>query len=446
MIHDRKKICKSTIHCLLLAIAATGLGGCLHGKSKIPQMNVAAMPGGGGGNAGGAGGDGNENTGGGNQNTGGGGTGGGGGGGPTTTTTITPPSLTKPNSFYVTVQGDNVSAPSPDSTTVSITKGPWQESTIAAAQAAEVDDVINTANANPGSKIFRQDASAELSASGIGQKSTAGPLWAVTDGCVPGTNGCDILTYSHFNIDTDTATQGGVAVNEQNFDPNKPVDTVERQVSDFTSITGLENAKYGLYHEEIRSAFYTIDQNGDPQVDLTKGPATQSATYGSWFGGGTPTPAADMTALQNNNVQATYYGHFGGHEVVSNNGTVTTSQIHGSSMLNASFGNGTVTGSASDLNRYGGNGGPAAAGYDIGFNGTISGNTYSGTANYTPVGGGSTSGTGTHEGGFFGAGDPNIGPPEVAGAVAVKGAAPGVTGTTTVTGSYGGRNIAAPVP
>lgn len=114
--------------------------------------------------------------------------------------------------------------------------------------------------------------------------------------------------------------------------------------------------------------------------------------------------------------------------------------LSGSAEITANFGTGTVSGRVSHMRQDG----FINTNTDILMNGTISGNTYSGSAGLVDAGtntavGGTT--RSTHSGGFYGA---NAG--EVAGALTIEAATnPGLprfgvgTGRVAVTGAYGGK-------
>lgn len=156
--------------------------------------------------------------------------------------------------------------------------------------------------------------------------------------------------------------------------------------------------------------------------------ASRSSAQSGGFFSGTPTAQSAMPG----NITATYFGGFNGYASTST-GVATLS---GSSALTANFSAGTVTGTIGSIANLAG----SAQGYGISMNGTINGNTFSGTSAFTnsSFGAGTASTTSSAlNGGFFGAGAT-----QAAGALQLSGNASNIGSTTTpttVVGGFGGK-------
>jgi hypothetical protein len=163
------------------------------------------------------------------------------------------------------------------------------------------------------------------------------------------------------------------------------------------------------------------------------------------FHAGSATPVAQLP------VTATYSGFFVGDEFRIGASTGASTPIIGHAKLNADFGKGTVSGTATNLMNNGTPVPPAPLPYDLRFNGTISGNTYTGTTAFTNSTGNIYFGTPAITngpaiptavssgltGGFYGPGGA-----ETTGAVRIQGLAPATAGgtiNTVVTGSFGAK-------
>lgn len=132
-------------------------------------------------------------------------------------------------------------------------------------------------------------------------------------------------------------------------------------------------------------------------------------------------------------VTATYEGLFMGVQTHQGKSAFTgLTPIVGNSRQTANFSAGTITGTVTGLQQNGDvRFGPAS--YGLATNGTISGNTYTGTVGFIDAAG-TPAGNVTHSnlsGGFYGANAA-----ETAGALAVSGSAPG-TGNIDVVGAFG---------
>lgn len=162
-----------------------------------------------------------------------------------------------------------------------------------------------------------------------------------------------------------------------------------------------------------------------PLADASYGLFAITTSSGASLGGyhyGNATSAASMPTTS-----AVYNGKFTG---VSINQFGASNELSGTSTMNANFGSGTVNGTVSNLTSS-----SVSVGYGLSMAGTISGNTYSGTAGFTnPAGTPSGAATASAlNGGFYGAGAA-----ETAGALTVQGTS-GAGGPVAITGAFGGR-------
>lgn len=326
---------------------------------------------------------------------------------------------------------------------------------------ASVPNWVKDILAQPGNSampVFTRSVSASITggAGGVPNSSVSGAqYWAAQTGCT-------LTTCGAPNIDVDNfvATQGGVAVTQNNVQFNQTPVILRGQTiyqdswiaqGNMAASTwhGLQNSYIGQYSDQSLSFLVTgLNSSGDPVT----GPISGSVTTG-YFHGGNATPAADMTSLKTSNVQATYSGYFRGMALQSgpmtsiDGGPGTATQLGGNLSMNANFGSGAVNGNISNIQRpdpASTSGGGIVQPYGITMTGTMNGANYSGTAQYTdPTRGTGTAAiaggpTGQMIGGFYGANAA-----ETAGTVRITGTAPGTgpgTGAnTTLIGGFGGR-------
>jgi hypothetical protein len=165
-----------------------------------------------------------------------------------------------------------------------------------------------------------------------------------------------------------------------------------------------------------------------PLTDAAFGLAYTASAGSAYVGGyhyGNATALASMPTAT-----ATYAGKFSGIEV----SRFGIGDIKGTSALTANFGAGTVNGNVTNMTL--GSGG--SAGYGLSMNGTITGNTYSGTTGFTTTTGAPTVSVtaSSMNGGFYGAGAA-----ETAGALTVQGTPLPTTtlGPVAVVGAFGGK-------
>ena len=414
--------------------------------------------------------------------------GGGGGGGPAaTTTTATTTSTTgttgtgttgttgsagtsgSGNSFYVTLPitgltgtpgntnpafgpPGNQSAATGSTTTV-IKPTAWT-------QVTTIDpnnqDMVDYAKAHPGDLLYSRTSSVAMTNGPVGATSSSATLtqWApassfftsqvngVNSGaCTPNSTGCKSAfngNFGGFQGGAEAATQNGAPVTQTTVNINQPVN-IRHQEGSANNLGGyLQDSYIGQYSDQSLTAKLITTANGP---DLDPNNTTGSVTTGFYFAGNA-TPTADMTTLKSGNVKATYTGAFQGTQLVGSTASDIFSGNFPGVTLNADFGKGTVAGNVYNLqtatNCTSTSCTQTPLSYGLAVNGTISGNSYSGTTSFTGVatapGAAATGGTGNLLGGFFGAGAA-----ETAGVVRVTGTAPGVTGTTSVIGAYGAK-------
>lgn len=319
---------------------------------------------------------------------------------------------------------------------------------------AQVDrsSVVNEAN-KTGGTVYRRKHAGTVSITGgpslaNGTHQFTNPDnetdYVVTDGCHPKSSGCAIYFSS---LDPDdlqdgSVSQNGKEVTSNTFDPSKPLDADAKIYVDYTGAvvpksSPFASAQYATVGQFTREAgtLVLVDQGGSYTADT----ANSSLSRVSGFSyGGSATPSADMDALRNQSVKATYAGAFGGEVYSEENGTVIAAPVTGLMNLSADFGKGTVTGSTTSTgliyNTVNTGGSIVGLGYGIAIDADITGNSFAGTSHFIDAND-DKSGTGISKGGFFG---PNAA--EIAGVAQVSGTAPGTnpTVTTTVQGALVG--------
>ncbi len=401
---------------------------------------------------------------------------------PTTTTTTTTPTTTTTTTTTPTTttvaQGNAFLISIPDVTTGAIAgKSPNTGSTVAFGATGSWSQVANPAtnasvpqwvkdelalplpNGSTTLSVYTRPVSATITggAGGVPNGSISGLQYVLTGGCTPGTAICG---SPNPGVDSFVATQGGKVVDEKTVVAGAtPVLLKGQVINQDTWIyqgvganppwggTGpLRDSHIGQYSDVSLSFLVTgFNSDGGPITSAPSGSVTTGFFYG-----GNATPAADMTALKNANVNATYNGYFRGTALqtgpmtTADGGPGTASELNGQLSMAASFGSGNVGGNIFNLQRSDNNGGGIAQPYGVKLDGTMSGSSYSGTAQYTAAatapGAAAISGgpSGQMIGGFFG---PNAA--ETTGVLRIQGTAPGTgpgTGAnTTLIGGFGGK-------
>ncbi|MEQ1697570.1 MAG: transferrin-binding protein-like solute binding protein [Hyphomicrobiaceae bacterium] len=213
--------------------------------------------------------------------------------------------------------------------------------------------------------------------------------------------------------------------------PGNPASFSVGQMAGGATMTGINSGTlYNLSSssdqyissDSYTDAFVTKITGAAPLTDAVYGSYSSGAMPSGQLGGfftGTPTSQAQMPG----NITATYSGGFVGYEVTNS----TVYEVAGASSVTANFGAGTVSGAVSSLtNLYG-----TPSAYGLSMTGTITGNTYNGTAGFTGAGAPTTT-TSAMNGAFYGSAAT-----QTAGALSVTGT--GAGGATTVVGGFGGR-------
>jgi C-lobe and N-lobe beta barrels of Tf-binding protein B len=193
-----------------------------------------------------------------------------------------------------------------------------------------------------------------------------------------------------------------------------------------TSSNGLTQA----YANTSGSTAVTVSKDAGAAGQLTDamyGVVVTSNSAGDYLGSyhyGTLTPTSSMPTTT-----ATYSGKFVGIEL---NASKSVRTLAGNSTLTANFGAGTVSGGITGISSPTTN---TLTNYGLSMNGTISGNTYSGTTAFTSVGGGApgTVTASSLNGGFYGAGAS-----QTAGSLTIQGTPTGYS-TLAITGAFGGK-------
>jgi hypothetical protein len=298
-----------------------------------------------------------------------------------------------------------------------------------------------------GKAIFARSVSASLKGGtgGVPDSSfQAGTQYVISD-CAPGSAGCSVAnSLVEISGGLANATQGGVPVGTTQMAANGvPVLETAKGISQ-GSLPGLTDSYVGFYSDGSLS--FLVTAAGSATTLPTISPANGSATTGAYFGGNA-TPGSDMDTLKNTNVTATYTGIFVGFagtpdQVTSFSQAVSgqnTTDVKGDTQLTANFGAGSVGGNVFNMSNYDAAGNRiGATDYGLRLDGTITGSTYSGTAQYTAastvtgVAASAGSPTGQMMGGFFG---PNAA--ETAGVVSIVGTVPGTGVGTSANGTAG---------
>ena len=395
----------------------------------------------------------------------------------TTTTTTTPTTTTTTPTTTTVAQGNAFLISIPDVTTGTIAgKSPNTGSTVAFGAPGSWSQVANPAtnasvpqwvkdvlalplpNGSTTLSVYARPVSATITggAGGVPNNSISGQQYVLTGGCTPGTANCG---SPNVDLDSFVATQGGKLVDEKTvvagatpvllkgamINQDTWIDQTGK-INPWGGTNGLQHSYIGQYSDQALSLLVTgFNSDGGPITSAPSG----SVTLGIFYGGNA-TPAADMTALKNANVNATYNGYFRGTALQTgpmtspDGGPGTATDLAGQLSMAASFGSGKVGGNIYNMERSDHNGGGIAQPYGVKLDGTMSGSSYSGTAQYTAAatasGAAAISGgpSGQMIGGFFG---PNAA--ETTGVLRIQGTAPGTgpgTGAnTTLIGGFGGK-------
>lgn len=269
----------------------------------------------------------------------------------------------------------------------------------------------------------------------------------VTDGCNPASNGCQILTAT-FGFDNgpveqqfgasntgsfreEIATQDGVEVTQETFNPNERVNIESTRVQ----ILGpereifLNHAVLAKYTEGSTSFFFDVesDQESDERIDFENN--------GYAFAVIDPTSQADLDSLKQNNIRASYDSIVDYTITRIENGTTMIDGGGTRHSLVADFGNGTVTGEIINLSTFDNINNATNTNLDVVLNANIAGNTFEGTSNLRQTNGNEIAGsTGVSRGAFAGSQAQ-----EAVGVFQTQGTLNGVE--TTVQGAFGGDRL-----
>ncbi len=377
----------------------------------------------------------------------------GGGGGDSATGPVlnTPPATNNAMLFHTTLDGSNLNTVAVDAKSpiagskISLgTPGTWSDAT---AKISSVPDAVRIAfkYAPVGSRIYARSVSVSVNG-GVGDVAVStmsgGTQYNVCSS-PPGPHGC-----GDTNVFTENATlsQNGIPANTFVTDGTTP-NTIRYQnlnlytwVPDISYKGYLKDSYIGEYSDQSLT-FTLIGLNGTTPIGAVV--LSGENTGGSFFGG-TATKTTDITNLKNTNVSATYQGGFIGNAGSLNSPPIDTDarsgldRVFGDTEITANFGSGKVEGNVFNMQSgYS----TTPLNYGLRVDGTISGTTYDGTAQYTPkataAGMAGTSGTGQVLGGFFGAQAA-----ETTGVIRVEGTQPGggcAVANCIVQGAFGAK-------